>query len=282
MSKHRHKWRKINKRQLLHAEALLRSQEDWCINACNKFINRNDSQESTIWVLSGIDGTLSALIIYSGQSLLPVFCEQDLPLQHFIRTFIARHPVYSVQGRYHDVRSVEMALAQGGLFATETIDYDLMSLNFQPTAYQTAGPPGLIIRQARADDMDGLAAMHAAYEQEEVLPAAAVFNAAVSRMHIERIYKQQHILVAERGGRLMGKINTNAMSFTRSQIGGVYVHPDCRCMGIGRRMAGEFAASLIDQGWGISLFVKKSNTPARRVYQCIGFEILGDYRISYF
>ena len=221
-------------------------------------------------------------MVYSGQSLLPVFCDEDPPLRQFFYTIIDRYPVYSVQGRYDDVRSIEMALAQARFYANETIDYDLMRLDKQPATYKETGPPGLIIRQARAEDMEALAALHAAYEQEEVLPAAAMFNAAASRMNMERIFTRQHMLVAELGGRLIGKINTNAMSFTRYQIGGVYVHHNYRGLGIGRRMAGEFAASLIDQGRGISLFVKKSNPPARRVYQRIGFEILGDYRISYY
>jgi predicted GNAT family acetyltransferase len=90
------------------------------------------------------------------------------------------------------------------------------------------------------------------------------------------------MLVAEFKGNLIGKINTNAVTFTRYQVGGVYVHPDYRGMGIARRMAGEFIASLTTQGKGISLFVKKSNSAARRVYQRIGFEILGDYHINYY
>jgi predicted GNAT family acetyltransferase len=62
----------------------------------------------------------------------------------------------------------------------------------------------------------------------------------------------------------------------------VYVHPDYRGIGIAGRMTSEFTESLAAQGRGISLFVKKSNTAARRVYQRIGFEIQGDYRIDYY
>jgi len=90
------------------------------------------------------------------------------------------------------------------------------------------------------------------------------------------------MLVAELNGRLIGKINTNAATFARYQVGGVYVLPEYRGRGIARRMAVEFITSLTAQGRGISLFVKKSNPAARRVYQRIGFEILGDYRINYF
>jgi predicted GNAT family acetyltransferase len=47
-------------------------------------------------------------------------------------------------------------------------------------------------------------------------------------------------------------------------------------------MTTEFVESLTAQGRGVSLFVKKTNTAARRVYLRIGFEIMGDYRINYY
>jgi predicted GNAT family acetyltransferase len=80
----------------------------------------------------------------------------------------------------------------------------------------------------------------------------------------------------------VGKINTNAASFARVQIGGVYVLPEYRGLGIGRRMTSVFAAELQAQGWGVTLFVKKSNPAAQKIYRRIGFDDAGDYRISYY
>ncbi|MDR2160415.1 MAG: GNAT family N-acetyltransferase, partial [Treponema sp.] len=99
---------------------------------------------------------------------------------------------------------------------------------------------------------------------------------------LARILADEQILAAELDGRIVGKINTNAGSFTRRQIGGVYVHPGCRALGIGRRMTAEFTRRLIRQGWGVSLFVKKRNRAARKIYLALGFETVGDYRISYY
>ena len=269
-------WRRLKKRQSPDAEALLRAQEAWCLNACSRFANRDYSQ---VWALNNRDRKISALIIHSKQSLLPVLCGQDVPPPHFLSGITHIH---SLQGRKQDVVFLEAELEKTGLFAAENINYDLMCLDSPPTGFQSAGPSGLLIRKPQPSDMDALAALHAAYEQEEVLPASAAFNPAASRLNIERIFAKQHMLAAEFGGRLVGKINTNAVAFTRYQVGGVYVLPACRGLGIARRMAGEFSASLIAQGKGISLFVKKSNQAARRVYQRIGFEITGDYRISYY
>jgi predicted GNAT family acetyltransferase len=178
---------------------------------------------------------------------------------------------------------METELEKMGLYAAEKNDYDLMCIDNSPSGiYASIGPMELIIREPQYTDMDALAALQAGYEKEEVLPAAAEFNAAVSRLNTERIYAKEHMLVAELNGRLVGKINTNAATFTRCQVGGVYVEPAYRGRGIASRMAGAFTVKLIAQGKGISLFVRKSNSAARRVYQRLGYQILGDYRINYY
>jgi ribosomal protein S18 acetylase RimI-like enzyme len=283
-------WRKMKKQQIAETESLLQSQERWCMNACNRYINRNP-KEDNVWLLrdkaSGHAAEIFALMAHIKQSLLPVLCGQkNIPPPNFLRGLFRTVPIHSLQGKKEDVLIMEIALEKIGLYAAEKIDYDLMCIDRPPenfdTARLTGRLAGLTIRKPQSSDMDALAALQAAYEQEEVVPSAAEFNAAVSRLNTERIFSKEQMLVAELDGHLIGKINTNATTFSRYQVGGVYVHPDYRSRGIARRMAGEFITGLVAQGRGISLFVKKSNPCARRVYQRIGFEIAGDYRISYY
>jgi predicted GNAT family acetyltransferase len=47
-------------------------------------------------------------------------------------------------------------------------------------------------------------------------------------------------------------------------------------------MTAEFAESLLAEGRGISLFVKKRNRAALSVYRRVGFTEVEDYRISYY
>jgi ribosomal protein S18 acetylase RimI-like enzyme len=248
------------------------------MNACGKFI-----KGSPVWALGRKDAPC-ALVIYSRQTLLPVLCGQKtVPSPRFIRgIFGGRANLHSLQGRKDDVLVMEKALEGMGLYASEKIDYDIMRIDHPPLSCHSTAPLNLVIRKPVPRDMNALAALHAAYEQEEVLPAASEFNPAVSRQNIERIFAEEQMLVAELDGCLIGKINTNAASFTRCQIGGVYVHPDYRGLGIAGRMTREFVESLAAQGRGVSLFVKKTNAAARRVYLRIGFEIMGDYRIDYY
>ncbi|MDR0289591.1 MAG: GNAT family N-acetyltransferase [Treponema sp.] len=276
------RWRKMKKHKIQEVESLLRSQERWCMNACNRYLNRDKTD--AVWVLeSSRDGNIYAIIIHIKQNLLPVLCGQkDIPPPHFLRGLFGPVSTHSLQGRTEDVLVMETALKKIGLYEAEKTEYELMCIAHSPTGYHGSGPANLIIRKPKALDLSALAMLQAAYEQEEVLPSASEFNAAVSRLNIERIFSKEQMLVAELGGRLIGKINTNAATFTRYQVGGVYVAPDYRGLGIARRMAGEFIAMLTAQGRDISLFVKKSNLAARRVYKRIGFEVLGDYQISYY
>jgi predicted GNAT family acetyltransferase len=273
-------WKKLKKKQIAEAEAFLKYRERWCMNACYRFIRRESLK--IVWTVHDRAGNMRALIVHSKQSLLPVFSGgPEIPPLYFLRNLFGAVPLHSIQGRREDAEILEAALEKAGYQAAEKFDYDLMCLDKPPRNFQSAGPSTLVIRKPQPADMDALAELHAAYEMEEVLPSRSQFNAAVSRLNAERIFQKEQMLVAELGGRLVGKINTNALAFTRYQVGGVYVHPDCRGLGIARRMAGEFAENIIPHG-GISLFVKKSNPAARRVYERIGFEAAGGYRISYY
>lgn len=252
------------------------------MNACSRYINR-ESLKGEVWVLRDEAGEVSAVLVHAGQGLL--LARRGLSrlfAPSFLRGFFGAVSIHSLQGKKCDVLDMETGMEKIGLFATEKIDFDLMCINRQPRGFSSAGPARLTVRGPRADDLDSLVELHAAYEKEEVLSGGRELSPAVSRLHMEKIFAKEQMLVAEFGGRLIGKINTNAAAFTRYQVGGVYVHPDYRGMGIARRMAGEFVAGLVAQGRGISLFVKKSNPAARRVYQSIGFETIDNYRINYY
>ena len=292
MSKRQRRWRKMKKKDIAGIEALLRSHERWCMNACSRYLHRSRERDS-VWLLNNNAGDITALMVRAKLSLLPVLDNDDdpIPPPYFLHSLLGRSlfgqslfgaaPVHSLQGRTQDVVIMEAAMEKLGLYAAEQLDYDLMCIDHPPSGFHTPCA-GLTLRKPERADMDALAALHAAYEQEEVIPSASTFSAAASRMNIERIFAHEQLCVAELDGRLIGKINTNAGAFTRCQVGGVYVLPEYRGRGIARRMAGEFITGLVAQGKGISLFVKKTNHAARRVYQRIGFEPLGDYRIHYY
>ena len=277
------RWLKMKKREALVTENFLRKAEEYYVSACSRFIDR-ETAKNNIWVLYGKNGELSALLLHSRKALLPALCgRMEIPVPDFLCGLFRTTYIHSVQGLKEEAILLEKKLEELGRKTSENIDYDLMAIDKAPdTGSYSAGPKNLVLRKPLFTDIDSLAALQANYEREEVLPKGSVFYPAASRRNTEMLVKKSEILAAELNGRIVGKINVNAVSFTRFQVGGVYVHPDFRGQGIASRMAVQFIDSLVARDRGVSLFVKKSNLAARKLYERLGFAVKGDYRISYY
>ncbi len=292
-------WQKLKQNNIFAAETFLRSVERDYVSACGRFLSRNVSN-AIVWVLQNKKGEIKGLLINSRSTLIPVLpaiephassvtsfglCggKSKIPSPAFLKKLFEKKKIHSVQGLRNEVLVFENEIKNMGAKSVDIFDYDLMSLDNVPAQNSfSAGPSNLVLRAPQLTDLDALAPLQAAYEQEEVLPKGSAFSPAASRVNLANIIARRQILIAEICGRLVGKININAVSFTRYQIGGVFVHPDFRGLGIARRMAAEFVSVLINEGKGVTLFVKKSNAAARRLYTGLGFSATGDYRITYY
>jgi predicted GNAT family acetyltransferase len=251
------------------------------VGACARYLQEKQRQ---VWALSGPDQVLKALLIHSGHSLYPILRGSgEVPVPRFMHRFFGRIPLYVLQGLTEDTAVFEKMLQALGYAMIDGINYHLMALDRKPAAETLrAGPPELIVRKPVPEDLEAIFPLQAAYEQEEVLPRGTAFSPRNCRLSLAHILNRERILVAELDSRIVGKINTNAESFTRCQIGGVYVLPEYRGRGIATRMTAVLAAELNAAGRGLSLFVKTRNTTALAVYHRIGFEVRGDYRICYY
>jgi ribosomal protein S18 acetylase RimI-like enzyme len=283
-------WKKLGPRDLEKAEALLRRLEPGCVSVCARFLTME--RGDCLWGFADSPpqdqrNSVSALLLCSKQTLLPVFPGFDSALQAGLSRpmlrFLGKGRFHAVQGLRKDTLILEEIMAAQGRESLDPIDYDLMALDWGPSAETLrAGPEGLRIRAPEFRELEEVLPLQAAYEIEEVLPQGSVFNMAVCRLNLEQIFREQQILVAGLGGQIVAKANTSAFSFTRAQIGGVFVRPEYRGLGIARRLCAELAGILKRSGWGLSLFVKKRNHGAQRVYRSIGFRPVADYRISYY
>ena len=275
-------WRKTREADYVNVETFLRSREIYCVNACSRFITGN-FKRGHLWNMRDAKGNISALLLHSRRSLLPVYTGNYHAIPHFLDRFLKEISIHSVQGLREDAEILEQGIKDCGYNITDRNDYDIMTLdqNSLPECFKR-GPPDLVIRFPNEADREELLELHSAYEQEEVIPLGGFFSPENCRKTLAKILFSEQMLVACLGNRIVGKINTNAKSFTRSQIGGVYVRPEYRKMGIAQKLSAVFAQELIAQGMGLSLYVKKQNIAARSVYCRLGFVIRGDYRISYY
>jgi len=289
-------WRRMknNSKDIHITENMLRDLEDDYVCACARFSARGTSSafsvKDPIWKLTDKNETLKALIINSRSTILPVFCNlKEIPSPKFLSGFFSLIKIHSVQGLKEEVIIMEKAMKQYGKNITDIFDYDLMSLEARNANFRLEERraeikeiSGLVLRVPRMTDLDALAPLQAAYEHEEVLHKGSVFSPAASRVNLSNIIADRLILAAEINGRLIGKINVSGVSFTKYLIGGIYVHPDFRSMGVARFMTSQFITSLTKEDRGVSLFVKKTNIPALKLYSGLGFKARTDYRITYF
>lgn len=276
-------WHKVSVKERDAAETFLKGREKYCVYAYARFLKMK-GRHDFLWYMPGSEGGISALLLHSRQSLFPVFDKnKNICAPRFLKRFLGKAPIHALQGLREDAETLEALMEDQGYHPAERIEYELMGLDGEPkTEAFNAGPGGLVLRQPAAMDEEALFALQAAYEQEEVLPKNAVFNPAACRINLEHILSSEHTLVAELNNQVVGKINTSAESFSRFQIGGVYVRPDYRGLGIAAKMTAFFIRNLLALGKGITLFVKKHNTAALKVYRKTGFVIMADYRISYY
>ena len=277
------RWRKVPRDEYCKAEAYLRAHEKICVTASARFLHIAENR-GHVWRLNGPEGDIRSLLVHSRRTLFPVFNKASgVPGPRFLNRFLGKVPIHALQGMREDVDLLEILMEEQGYYASERIEYDLMCLDSTPEQSTfKLGPANLTLRAPAQGDGEALFALQAAYEQEEVLPENAEFNPAVCRYNLEHILSSEQILVACLDGQVVGKINTSAQSFTRYQIGGVYVRPDYRNLGIGAKMTAFFAGILLSHGKGVTLFVKKRNAAARSVYRRAGFSVIADYRITYY
>jgi len=280
------KWQKIKKKDFKRAQEFLIDIEEDYVSACAKFLG-NDKLNDPAWILSGKNDEIAGFVINSKSAILPALRGgNEIPPLVFLKSLMRAKKIHSVQGLQNEVRIFESEIEKIGGQPADIIDYDLMTLETPPKRAgkisNSSSRSNFILRVPQMIDIDGMAPLQAAYEKEEVLPKGSVFNPAASRINTANLIAGGKILAAEVGGRLVGKINVNAVSFTRYQVGGVYVDPDYRRRGIAKKMAAEFIASLTGEGKGVTLFVRKTNDAARRLYSGLGFKKLKDYRITYY
>jgi GNAT superfamily N-acetyltransferase len=270
------------------AEAFLKAQEPYCPGAAARFIG---DAENHVWI-----SRLPALLMYSHRTLYPVFhlprdvaaefLAGGMPLPPFFSLIQSSAPLHAMQGLAEDVDLLETGLNRKGFFASSSCDYELHSFDSAAVPHiplsDAGGLPGLVIRRPKVADIDDLFPLQQDYEVQEVIPRGGVFNPAACRRSLELLVGEGMMLIAELEGHIAGKININAQSFTRFQIGGVYVLPELRNRGIARAMTAALIRKYGPLKQKFSLFVKKTNAPARRVYHNIGFAKIADYRINYY
>ncbi|MDR2490892.1 MAG: GNAT family N-acetyltransferase, partial [Spirochaetaceae bacterium] len=210
------------------------------------------------------------------------FCGQtEFYIPAFLYRFLKNIHIHALHGLKQETETLEEILKPIGIYAQKRHDYNLMSIENTSQVGAVKIPNGLTLRRAVFDDIDELTPLQEAYQKEEVLRNPNDYNRRVCRLGLKKQIAHDKTLVAVIDGKIAGKINTNAFAYNNYQIGGVYVLPEYRGRGIAGGMTAAFTRLLLSEGKGVSLFVKKDNKPAERIYKQCGFKKIADYRIVY-
>ena len=188
--------------------------------------------------------------------------------------------IYSIMGRSDDVRALEDAFRRPPL---QYLEYHLMAQEDPPPELPLPRVPReMRIREASERDARRLFDIQKKYEIEEVLLPGNTFSPTAAMHHLKQTLRDQVVLVAELDGMPVGKANTNARGVFFDQIGGVFTERALRSHGIATALMLRLLERLASESKNASLFVKKDNAPALRMYRNIGFAVEDEFRISYY
>ena len=304
-------WQRIQKWQDREILRFFAEQEIQCVAASFRFQHFNPARD-LLWGWQDREGSLRAILFFSGSVLHPLMdihgpqgkdpgpfdnrealCSIVKKMLHF-----PCRRLRSIQGNDFLISLFDELVTEIGLFPRDTQEYLLMQFPLSAVRFSsnTQSPPEAPNRetlhffweeqQPNNHFYKELYKLQAAYEQEEVLPKGSPFDAASCRLTLDNILKHHLLVAVEKDGLLVAKANTNAWGFNHVQIGGVYVSPPYRNQGIAGRMLAHLIEKLQEHQKPITLFVKKRNLPARRLYEKLSFSYvappLGEYRISYY
>ncbi|SIQ92190.1 Acetyltransferase (GNAT) family protein [Alkalispirochaeta americana] len=177
---------------------------------------------------------------------------------------------------------VEALTALLGANPRTWVNYDLLSLSPPDYPRRMPAPRDISIVRPRPDQWRSLLQLQIAYEIEEVLLPGTRPAPEHSKTSLIDSLTCQRVLVAVCQGDVIGRVATNARGMGTDQIGGVYTVPSWRGRGIARLLMTHLLADLAREGRRASLFVKKDNTAARRLYDGLHFSFVSPYRISYY
>jgi uncharacterized protein len=183
----------------------------------------------------------------------------------------------TVMGLRNQVEAVEKNI---GLTPHASVTYHVMTRTTQPGVV----PPcdGIACKRAKPRDTGMLYPLQKGYEIEEVLLDPGLFNASSCYLRLQKNLRIEPVICAMKDGKAVSKAGTNAIGYTFAQIGGVYTMERNRNQGIAEYVLSVLLTKIFETRKGASLFVKKNNSAAIKLYAKLGFSVTDEFKITYY
>jgi len=144
---------------------------------------------------------------------------------------------------------------------------------WSPVEARVAEAPPVVIRQARADDLEAIE-WDGEYRR---------YRLVYQRAYAESLRGRRVLLVAESEGRVIGQVFVqvdSSLSGGNNRAAYLYalrVRPEYRNRGIGGELVREAESILRQRGFVRALIsVAQDNHAARRLYERLGYEVFGE------
>ena len=134
------------------------------------------------------------------------------------------------------------------------------------------------VRYSKTSDLDALVPACAAMHHEEVGIDPLSRDAVGYRQRIRELILKKRSLLLEEKGRIVFKAEYSAVTPYTIQLMGVWTHPDYRQRGYAARGMREICGHILSQRKRPSLFVNDFNVAAVRLYESLGFQMIGTNR----
>lgn len=242
-----------------------------------------DPREHRVHVRLNDSGKVNGAILQSISGLYyPVLGEGECRVEPAATEALRRatRRIYSIMGRLSDVRALEEILPRRPV---QAVEYHLMVQDEPPPELPLPRlPASMSIHRSSITDADLLFPIQKQYEMEEVLLPGNSFNPVASLNHLREMLRTQVVVHATISGVAVAKAGTNARGLFYDQLGGVFTHRSLRSRGVGTALMLRLLGHLAAERKTATLFVKKDNAAAVRMYRNLRFSVLDEFRISYY
>ena len=238
------------------------------------------------------------VLLFSTYGLLFHCIDTDIPEETvlaFGRFFLSEDfpykELHAVAGiREHTLLFEQVISETAHIRLDAAVDYYLMrcAKPCTDTFFQTAESKlnttlnaALSIERTTENDLIELFPLQLDYENTEVAYEGRPINPAVCKLSLRARLTTDYIYKVSADGHIVAKAETNAQGFHWFQIGGVYTLPAYRNKGLAAAAVAHLINTHSAEAHGFALFVKTANTAALHVYEKLGFEQCGLFRMSY-
>ncbi len=138
------------------------------------------------------------------------------------------------------------------------------------------------LRIATLDDLDLIAPVHAAMAEADSGINPLEVNREAFLARCARRISQNRVWVVIKEDRLIFKADIQAETPEMIYIEGVYVDPEERGSGLGRRCFSKLCATLQERTRSVCLLVNEENEAAKAFYRMCGFRCISQYDTIFF